>query len=225
MSARPLIAFDLDGVIFTSEPFLGEAYREAIELVNRQRPGSFARVPKTREILAHVGWPVPVILARLFPAVEPEAVELLHIATLDVICTHVAAGDGTLYPDVPRTLEALDADGYSLAIASNGRGRYIETILETYEIVGRFLPRVTADMVGDKSSILRAYRAQYGVGPDEMVMIGDRTSDVEAALAIGCPFIGCDYGHGHRQEIEAAGPVVGRFRDIPAAIAQALPTG
>ena len=223
MPSRPLVAFDLDGVLFSSEPFLGAAYREAIQLVNRQRPGSFSRVPETREILDHVGWPVPIILARLFPAVGEEAVQLLHVATLDVICTRVAAGEGTLYSDVAETLRSLERQGYALAIASNGRGPYIEAVLTTYGIVDCFLPRVTADMVGDKGAILRTYSERHGIGPTGMVMIGDRTSDVEAAQAIGCGFIGCDYGHGYRQEIEAAGPVVSRFRDLPAAIGQALP--
>ena len=33
-AALRLICFDLDGVLYSSEPFLGEAYREAIALVN-----------------------------------------------------------------------------------------------------------------------------------------------------------------------------------------------
>src|SRR5262245_16677955 len=84
-----LIAFDLDGVLYSSEPFLGEAYRDAIANVNARRPGSFPRVPTTREILDHVGWPVPVILERLFPAVDPAAVELLYAETLPVIGAYV----------------------------------------------------------------------------------------------------------------------------------------
>jgi phosphoglycolate phosphatase-like HAD superfamily hydrolase len=42
-------------------------------------------------------------------------------------------------------------------------------------------------------------------------MIGDRASDVAAARALGTPFIGCDYGHGYRPEIEGAGPIISRF--------------
>ena len=63
----PLLAFDLDGVLYSSEPFLGDAYREAIEDVNAQRPGAFPRVPATRDILDHIGWPVPEILAAPVP--------------------------------------------------------------------------------------------------------------------------------------------------------------
>jgi len=89
---QAVIAFDLDGVLYSSEPFLGEAYREAIVNVNAQRPNSFPRVPSTREILDHVGWPVTVILDRLFPDIDARAVDLLYAETLEVICARVALG-------------------------------------------------------------------------------------------------------------------------------------
>src|SRR6185369_13551813 len=110
--------------------------------------------------------------------------------------------DGILYPDVPETLQALHADGLQLGLASNGRTAYVETVLTTYGLGDLFIPRVTADMVGDKTSVLRFYRYRLGLPPNAVVMIGDRASDVEAARAVGCPFIGCDYGHGYRHEIE-----------------------
>jgi phosphoglycolate phosphatase-like HAD superfamily hydrolase len=206
-----LIAFDLDGVLYSSEPFLGEAYREAIAEVNRRRPGSFARVPSTREILDHVGWPVAEILARLFPAVERAAVDLLYDVTLEVISRRVAQREGILYDAVAPTLSELARRGHRLAVASNGRGRYIEAVLATYGIAALFADRITADQVGDKESVLRAYLARYEVAPGRALMVGDRASDVAAARALAVPFIGCDYGHGYRHEIEGAGPIISRF--------------
>jgi phosphoglycolate phosphatase len=220
--SQQLVAFDLDGVVYSSEPFLGEAYREAIANVNAARPGAFPRVPTTREVLDHVGWTIPVIFANLFPHAEPAALEALHAETLAVICTHVARGDGILYPDVVETLRALHADGYHLAIASNGRTRYVETVLATYGLSELFTPIVTADQVGDKLSVLRFHIYRLALAPQAVVMVGDRASDVEAARAVGCHFVGCDYGHGYRHEIEAAGPLVGRFADLPDAIRTVL---
>jgi phosphoglycolate phosphatase-like HAD superfamily hydrolase len=211
-----LVAFDLDGVLYSSEPFLGAAYREAIANVNAALPGSFASVPTTREILDHIGWPVPVILQRLFPSIEEAAMRRLHSETLHVICGHVARGDGILYPDVASTLHGLREAGFQLAVASNGRTRYVETVLATYALGDLFIPRVTADMVGDKTSVLRFYCYRLGVEGDAVVMVGDRASDVEAARAVGCRFVGCDYEHGYRHEIEAAGPLVSHFTDLTA---------
>ena len=186
--------------------------------MNAERPGSFARVPSTREILDHIGWPVPQILARLFPDVDDAALQLLHAETLQVICGHVARGDGVLYPDVAETLRLLRGRGHVLAVASNGRTRYVETVLATYGLSALFEPRITADMVGDKDAVLRAYLDRLANAPAATVMIGDRASDVDAARAVGCHFVGCDYGHGYRDEIAAAGPLVRRFADLPSVI-------
>jgi len=222
---RALIAFDLDGVLYTAEPFLGEAYREAIANVNARRPGAFPRVPSTREILDHVGWPVPVILERLFPHVDPVAVELLYGETLDVICTRVGRREGRLFPGVVAALARLRASGFRLAIASNGRRRYVEAVLAAHGLAQHFIELVTVDRDGpvtDKPAVLRTYATRYHLTAAQLVMVGDRASDVEAATAVGCRFIGCDYGHGHRNEIDGAGPIVSRFDQLPAVIAALL---
>lgn len=217
-----LLAFDLDGVLYSSEPFLGAAYDEAIAAVNGRHPGAFARTPSTAEILAHVGWPIPVIFANLFPDAPGAALDDLHAETLAVICRRVAAGEGIVYPGVADTLRALRAAGHALCVASNGRARYVETVLATAGVADCFLARVTADEVGDKTAILRHYLAALPAAPRRTVMVGDRASDVDAARAVGCHFVGCDYGHGHRAEIEAAGPLVQDFRALPAVIARLL---
>ena len=221
---QALIAFDLDGVLYSSEPFLGEAYSEAIANVNGRRPNSFPRVPSTREILDHVGWPVPVILDRLFPDIDATAVDLLYAETLEVICAHVARGEGILFPGVAATLAGLRRSGLLLAVASNGRQRYIETVLSTYGIAQHFTDLITieGDAVGNRAGILRAYLQRHRLGSAQLVMVGDRSSDVEAAAAVGCHFIGCDYGHGYRHEIEGAGPMVAALDQLPAAIAAVL---
>jgi phosphoglycolate phosphatase len=213
-----LVAFDLDGVIYSSEPFIAESYRESIQRVNAQRPGSFARVPSTREILDHVGWPVAEILARLFPNVAPAAMELLFATTLDVICDFVHRKQGVIYPGIAPTLAALASRGHTLAVASNGRRRYIEAVLDTYELGQFFAPIVSADEVGNKAAVLRTYIERHALSAAHTIMIGDRSSDVEAARAVGTHFIGCDYGHGHRNEIEGAGPIVNRFDALPAEV-------
>jgi len=216
-----LVAFDLDGVLYSAEPFLGAAYREAIGNVNARRAGSFARVPSTREILDHVGWPVPVILQRLFPTIDPVAVDLLHGETLPVICRRVHRREGHLFANVPATLAALRHAGYTLAVASNGRRRYVESVLQAHAIGTYFSEPICVDQGSgrlEKADLLRAYLQRHQITAARLIMVGDRASDVEAAAAVGCAFIGCDYGHGHRGEIERAGPVVSAFDQLPAQI-------
>jgi phosphoglycolate phosphatase len=214
------VAFDLDGVLYSAEPFLGEAYREAIARVNEQVPGAFPRVPATREILDHVGWPVPVILKRLFPAIAPRAVELLYQETLPIICEHVGRREGAVFPHVAETLGRLRADGYRLAVASNGRRAYVATVLSTHDLARYFVDLIAVEggSKTTKGDLLREYMTRHEVAPQQMVMVGDRTSDVEAAREVGCAFVGCDYGHGYRDEVAGVGPVVSAFAELPEAI-------
>jgi phosphoglycolate phosphatase len=222
---RALIAFDLDGVIYSSEPFLGEAYREAIANVNAQRPGSFRRVPATREILDHVGWPVPVILARLFPGLDRDAIALLSREALGVICAHVARREGVVFPGVAETLATLTRAGFTLAIASNGRRPYIEAVLDAHDLRRHFTDLVSVGgELTDKAGVLRAYLRTHAIGRAALIMVGDRASDVEAAAAVGAWFLGCDYGHGHRAEIEGAGLVVSAFDQLPPVVEAILKT-
>lgn len=211
-----LIAFDLDGVLFTSEPFLVDAYRESIERVNQRRPGSFDRVPTSEEIFRHIGWPVPTILARLFPDVAPEAMRLIYEVTLEVICRRVRERQGTLFDGVPETLDVLRRRGHALVVASNGRRPYVEAVLQTYDIERKFAPVLAVERgrIDDKNALLAAYLSEHRVAAAEVRMIGDRASDVEAAEAVGCAFVGCDYGHGHRREIEGKGLIVSSFREL-----------
>jgi len=221
---RALIAFDLDGVLYSSEPFLGEAYREAIANVNVQRPGSFSRVPPTREILDHVGWPLSEMLERMFPAVEVAALDLLYAEALAVICAHVRRGEGLLFPGIAETLDRLRAAGFTLVIASNGRQAYIDAVLEANGIGSYFAPLLAIDRVRMKvkADLLRGYLARYEAPVERLVMIGDRASDVEAAAAVGSRFIGCDYGHGYQHEIDGAGPIVSAFDQLLEVIARVL---
>ncbi len=216
-----LIAFDLDGVLYSSEPFLAEAYRDAIDAVHALRPGSFRRIPSRDEILRYVGWPVDAILTGLFPDAAPEAIRLLRRVSLDVICKRVARGDGIVYPGVPETLERLAREGHTMVIASNGRRQYVETVLRSHGLARWFAPLLSLDGEGlpDKTALLRAYLQRHRIEPEDAVLVGDRASDVAAAAAVGCAFVGCAYGHGGGAEVEGRGPVVDSFSELPCALA------
>src|SRR5262249_18299372 len=103
--------------------------------------------------------------------------------------------------------------------------RYVEAVLAAHDLGQHFTELVTVDRdagVPEKAAVLRVYRARHAVDVSRFLMVGDRASDVEAARAVGCRFIGCDYGHGHADEIAGAGPVVSAFDQLPDVIATLL---
>jgi phosphoglycolate phosphatase-like HAD superfamily hydrolase len=123
---------------------------------------------------------------------------------------------------VAATLAALGDSAYALGVASNGRHPYIAAVLDTYELRPCFVDLVAVESGSKttKADLLRAYVTRHAVEQGKLVMIGDRASDVEAARDLSCLFVGCDYGHGYRGEIEGAGPIISAFSDLPPAIRQ-----
>jgi len=98
-------------------------------------------------------------------------------------------------------------------------------VLRSNRLARNLTELITVESGGitDKAQILRAYLAREALAPAHVVMVGDRSSDVDAAVAVGCHFIGCDYGHGYRSEIEGAGPVCPRSASCPAPLQRSSP--
>lgn len=69
---------------------------------------------------------------------------------------------------------------------------------------------VTADdmerMKPDPQSIEMILAHYESVAPDEVVMVGDMKTDVQAGRSAGVHTIGAAYGYGRPEELEAAGP-------------------
>jgi phosphoglycolate phosphatase len=197
-----LLAFDVDGTLFTSEAILHRAYSEAIADYNSISGSSF-RVPDTNEILSQIGNPGKTIFRALFPGMESSSYGKLSSLVRSRLIDDINSGKGTLYDNVIETLRYFHESGYSLRFASNGGKNYIEAIAEYYDIGKYFGPIVSLDgeSIKDKGDILNTYKSVTGIRSWEMVMIGDRRSDLLAARKAGCPFIGFTGGHGSYEEI------------------------
>ncbi len=173
-----MIAFDIDGTIYSSEKIILPTYQEAIEnFVNTS--GLKLSVPTQEEIMLQIGKPVKVIFANLMPS--------LSIENRDQI-----SDDG-----VADTLQYLKDSGFILVAASNGRRLYIETILKTANILSYFEDILVLDYqtMKTKGDILEVYKNKYRLQGSEILMVGDRDSDRDAATQIGSHFAVCKYGH------------------------------
>jgi phosphoglycolate phosphatase len=197
-----LLAFDVDGTLFTSEAILHRAYSEAIADYNNSS-GSTITVPNVGDILAQIGNPGKKIFKTLFPEMDTRDYGHLSNLVRERLINDINEGSGTLYTNVYETIEFFYKTGYSLRIASNGGKNYVEAIVKHYGIDKFFGPLVSLDgeSILDKGDILNTYKSVTGIRSWEMVMIGDRKSDLLAARKAGCPFIGFTGGHGALQEI------------------------
>ena len=117
--------------------------------------------------------------------------------------------DNEIYPGVREMLKALKARGKKLILATSKPEIFARKILEKFSLTEYF------DFIGAATSNLKRERkwevleyALNGVGATYLsrcIMVGDRKYDAEGAAMCGIDSLGVLYGHGSRDELEAAG--------------------
>jgi phosphoglycolate phosphatase len=130
--------------------------------------------------------------------------------------------DAPPYPGIPELLDALRADGATLAVATSKPDPFAVRILAAVGLLDRFasVHGATLDgVVRHKDQVVGAALARHpqGSGP---VLVGDRAQDVLGAAAHGLPCIGAGWGPAEDGELEAAG--VARVAATPADVIDAL---
>lgn len=103
-----------------------------------------------------------------------------------------------VYPLVAETLEEMHASGLILGCITNKRESYARELV-TRAGIGKALSFVQGgDSPGrrkpDPEPLLRV-AADYGLAPDQCVMVGDSSNDRRAAAAAGFEFIFAAYGY------------------------------
>ena len=120
--------------------------------------------------------------------------------------------ENVLYPGMGALLHDLKTSGATLAIASSKPTVYVEDILVHFGIREYFDIVVGSELDGRRvhkeevvAEVLSQLAARGESDPDKMVMIGDRSFDVEGAKAIGAHCIAVSYGYAQPGELENAG--------------------
>lgn len=209
------VIFDMDGTLFTSETILHPAYVDAINLFNKEYDFG-VKIPSLEEILFLVGQPTKVIFANLFPDLSLEYRTILNNYSLQNLCDSILSGKGIIYDGAPEMLRDLDAKRYTLSIASNGRMAYLSSILKGFGLSKLFIDVVTLEREGidSKADIITYYMNLHKWQPGEVIMIGDRTSDIEAARVARVWFAGVLWGHGPLEEIKDSDIFLDKPQDL-----------
>jgi phosphoglycolate phosphatase len=215
-----LVILDLDGTLYSSSATTLGAVERAVDELNARHGLGLAR-PPNEKILAGVGLTRREFALAVFPTLPeryvPEIDELVWRWEREL----VMKGRGSLFPGAVDALDALENDGRTLAIATNAGEGYMEHILDYFCLRGRFADARCAGSAGtrDKSELIGLILDHLGFEPSGAVMVGDRASDIEAALTAGARSIGCTWGFGTAQELARADRVIGRFEELPPAVA------
>jgi len=112
-----------------------------------------------------------------------------------------------LFEGIVPLLDALEADGWLLAVATGKSDRGLHHCLVANDLYGRFVSLQTADRHPSKPHPSMALEAmlEAGATPEESVVIGDTGWDMGMARAAGCHAVGALWGYHDGAELKLAG--------------------
>lgn len=197
------ILFDLDGTLVDSAGLITHHLAGALRAVG-------AEVPEPAGLMSLVGPPFETALPAIGLTAEQTTAAIRHYrSTYD----SVAAEQSVLYPGIPALLDKLGAAGLQLAVATAKPERTAGRILTGLGLADRFVLIGGADPAAGrvgKGPVIASVLARLELDPARcpVVMVGDRSHDVEGAIANGVPAIGVGWGYADPDELAAARLVV-----------------
>lgn len=112
-----------------------------------------------------------------------------------------------LFDGIAELLDALEGDGWLLAVATGKSDRGLRHCLDCHALGGRFISLQTADRHPSKPhpSMVEAAIADAGASPETTIVIGDTAYDMGMAVAARATGIGAGWGYHLPDELLAAG--------------------
>ena len=197
-----LAIFDCDGTLVDSGHSIHRALAEtfADHGLAVPPPGNSRRV-------------IGLSLVEAMAALVPQADAAEHLALTETYKRKFSAAraggrvEEPLFDGVVALLDALDADGWLLAVATGKSDRGLGHCLACHGLADRFVSLQTADRHPSKphpSMALQAI-AEAGAAPDTTIVIGDTIFDMGMARAAGATAIGAGWGYHDPAELLAGG--------------------
>lgn len=200
-----LIVFDFDGTLVDSQDGIFQAMAEAFSAKALPKP-------EKQAVRRVVGLPLETAVACLLPedsgeAMAQEVAEGYRAAFVNLRSR--TDYHEPLFSGAREALEALDQADVCLGIATGKGRRGLLISLERLGLSRHFATLQTADDAPGKPNpeVLRRAMAETGAEPNETVLIGDTTFDMETAYNAGVCALGVSWGYHEREELLASGAV------------------
>jgi phosphoglycolate phosphatase len=194
-----LAIFDCDGTLVDSGATIHRALRAAFDTHGFDCPPPAV----SRKV---IGLSLVEAMAVLAPQADHEALSRTY---KDAFIALRAGGhvEEPLFDGILPLLDALEAEGWLLAVATGKSDRGLRHCLESHGIHARFVSLQTADRHPSKPhpGMARLAMAEAGAAPESSVVIGDTSYDMGMAVAAGTGAIGAAWGYHDRDELTAAG--------------------
>jgi HAD superfamily hydrolase (TIGR01662 family) len=168
------------------------------------------------ECAATIGLKLVEIPPALFPDTD---IDPLTFASTYRRLFHIFNSDGAvkLYPNVPETLKELHSRGYILTIASSRShttlDKYISRLglsdIITYVVGGEDVTAGKPDPEAVNMTL-----EKLGLKPDEVIVVGDTSFDIDMGRNAGTKTCGVSYGNGTKASLKSADRLIDNFSEL-----------
>lgn len=194
-----LLVFDWDGTLVDSAQAIVESLQGACTDLGFE--------PPTDERARHI---IGLGLKDALRYAIPHVPEAEHRRVVERYRSHFLARDAhmQLFPGVTDGLAALQSRGYLLAIATGKSRRGLERALDQVGVRRFFVASRCADEGFSKPhpGMLQAVMEELVVRPEDTLMIGDTTHDLDMATSAGVSALAVAYGAHPKSQLLAARP-------------------
>lgn len=199
MTVRRALLFDLDGTLTDPKSGITGSIRYALESLGRP-------APTADELEWCIGPPLQESFAQLLGGDDKVDQAMAHYRE-----RFSAKGlyENEVYEGIPEALEALQADGFTLYVATSKPHVYAIRIVEHFDLAQFFTGVFGPEMDGtrrDKAELIVHLLVDQGLDPARCVMVGDREHDIIGARANGVATVAVTWGYAAPGELAAARP-------------------
>lgn len=199
---RPrLFIFDWDGTLMDSA-------HQIVSCMQRAAADLGLAMPDKGAISEAIGLGLPEVIQLLFPAHPADLRERIKQTYARHYIAEVG-GPSQLFQGARELLHGLRADQALLAVATGKSRAGLDRVLLQSELVEVFHVSRCADETASKPDprMLFEILEAVSVSPDEAVMIGDTTYDLEMAAKAGVRSIGIAHGVHEAEALEMHSPL------------------
>ncbi|QUL36632.1 HAD-IA family hydrolase [Erythrobacter sp. JK5] len=197
-----LAVFDCDGTLVDGQADICDTMVQAFERAK-------IPAPDRNDVRRIVGLSLPVAIRKLAPDLTDN--DARNVVEFYKSGYFARRQEGVLheplYDGIADLLGALHGSGWQLAVATGKSDRGLEAVLAAHGLTDLFVSLQTADRHPSKPhpAMLEAALFEAGATPDEAVMIGDTTFDIDMARAANVRAVGVAWGYHEPGELTLAG--------------------
>ncbi|MBU3187696.1 HAD family hydrolase [Clostridium estertheticum] len=194
-----LVIFDLDGTLFRTETV-------DIKAINDALVKNGYEMKSDDEILNLIGLTLREVCKVLINRVDEDSIKQFARDIIAFEQPYIRE-----YDEVLSCVNALKEKGYTLCICSNGNKEYVLGISKKFAFFNIFDDICYSSDGISKIQTVGRLKSKYKV--EKFIMVGDRTSDIEAASHNGGISIGVTYGFG-KDEVLLANYVANTLQEV-----------